>query len=84
VIKPDWKTLEIIENTETFIHSAVRVGNPGAQPPVLDAIRVSDDELHLLYSSDRKLCKLAIGIIKGLADHYQEVIQIHQDSCMLG
>ena len=83
VIKPQWRTLDIIENTETFIHSAVRVGNPGAVPPVLDAIRVSENELQLLYSSDRKLCKLAIGIIKGLADHFQEVIEIHKDSCML-
>ena len=83
VIKPHWRTLDIIENTETFIHSAVRVGNPGAVPPVLDAIRLSENELHLLYSSDRKLCKLAIGIIKGLADHFQEVIEIHKDSCML-
>lgn len=64
VIKPQWRTLDIIENTETFIHSAVRVGNPGAVPPVLDAIRLSENELQLLYSSDRKLCKLAIGIIK--------------------
>jgi predicted hydrocarbon binding protein len=83
VIKPEWQTLEIIENTETFIHSAVRVGNPGALPPVLDAIRVSDNEMQLLYSSERKLCKLAIGIIKGLADHFDEVIEIHHDSCML-
>ena len=83
VIKPHWRTLDIIENTETFIHSAVRVGNPGALPPVLDAIRLSENELQLLYSSDRKLCKLAIGIIKGLADHFQEVIEIHKDSCML-
>lgn len=83
VIKPDWRTLDIIENTETFIHSAVRVGNPGAVPPVLDAIRLSENELQLLYSSDRKLCKLAIGIIKGLADHFHEVIEIYKDSCML-
>lgn len=81
-IKPEWKTLDIIENTETYIHSSVRAGNPGSQPPVLDAIRVSDDELQLLYSSDRKLCKLAIGIIKGLADHFNEVIEVKHDSCM--
>jgi tRNA A-37 threonylcarbamoyl transferase component Bud32/predicted hydrocarbon binding protein len=82
VIKPEWKTLDIIENTETFIHSAVRAGNPGAVPPVLDAIRISDNHLQLLYSSDRKLCKLAIGIIKGMSSHFQEVIEIHHDSCM--
>jgi hypothetical protein len=83
VIKPEWKTLDIIENTETFIHSAVRVGNPGAMPPPLDAIRTGPDDLQLLYSSERKLCRLAIGIIKGLADHFHEIIEIQHDSCML-
>ena len=83
VIKPEWKTLDIIENTETFIHSAVRVGNPGAMPPPLDAIRIGPDDLQLLYSSERKLCQLAIGIIKGLADHFHEVIEIQHDACML-
>ena len=82
VIKPEWKTLDIIENTETFIHSAVRVGNPGAMPPPLDAIRTGPNDLQLLYSSERKLCKLAIGIIKGLADHFHEVIEIEHDACM--
>lgn len=83
VIKPEWKTLDIIENTETFIHSAVRVGNPGALPPPLDAIRTGPDQLQLLYSSERKLCKLAIGIIKGLAEHFHESIDIQHDACML-
>ncbi|MBU6237791.1 MAG: heme NO-binding domain-containing protein [Planctomycetes bacterium] len=83
VVKPEWKTLDIIENTETFIHSAVRVANPGAAPPVLDAVRLSPNDLQLIYSSDRKLCRLAIGIIKGLADHFQETIEIRHDACML-
>ncbi len=83
VVKPEWKTLDIIENTETFIHSAVRVANPGAAPPVLDAVRLSPNDLQLIYSSDRKLCRLAIGIMKGLADHFQETIEISHDACML-
>jgi predicted hydrocarbon binding protein len=83
VIKPEWKTLDIIENTETFIHSAVRVGNPGAMPPPLDAIRTGPDQLQLLYSSERKLCRLAIGIIKGLAEHFHESIEIQHEACML-
>src|SRR5262245_57483142 len=36
LLSPQWKTLDLIENTENLIHTAVRVGNPGAQPPVLD------------------------------------------------
>jgi tRNA A-37 threonylcarbamoyl transferase component Bud32/predicted hydrocarbon binding protein len=83
LIKPEWKTLDLIENTEKLIHTAVRVGNPGAQPPVLDCIRSTCDELQLLYSSDRQLCSVAKGIIKGVARHYGETVRITEDACML-
>jgi hypothetical protein len=83
LIRPEWKTLELIENTEKLIHTAVRVGNPGAQPPVLDCIRSTRDELQIVYSSDRQMCGVAKGIIKGVARHYGETVQITEDACML-
>ncbi len=83
VVKPEWTTLDIIENTESLIHSAVRVANPGAHPPILDVVRISETELSLIYSSERKLCKLAIGIVKGIAEHLDESVVISKESCML-
>jgi hypothetical protein len=36
-IKPEWRTLELLEHTEETIHKAVRLRNPGATPPELVA-----------------------------------------------
>jgi tRNA A-37 threonylcarbamoyl transferase component Bud32 len=83
LIKPEWKTLDLIENTEPLIHTAVRVGNPGAEPPVLNCVRSSRDELQMVYSSGRQMCRLAKGILKGVARHYGDTIHIDEDACML-
>ena len=81
-IDPAWRTLDLIENTEEIIHKMVRTANPGAEPPVLETVRHSPNELHLVYSSGRQLCLLAKGITRGLADHYDETIVIEETSCM--
>ena len=83
LIEPEWKTLDLIENTERLIHTAVHVGNPGAQPPVLNCVRSTTDELQIVYSSDRQLCSIAKGIVKGVARHYGETVHITDDACML-
>jgi predicted hydrocarbon binding protein len=82
LLKPEWKTLDVIENTEPLIHAAVRVGNPGAQPPVLDVVRTSAEELQLIYTSERKLCQLAKGILAGIARHFGESIAVSEEACM--
>ena len=82
-INPAWRTLDLIENTESIIHTMIRATNPGAAPPVLEAVRHSPNELHLVYGSSRQLCVLARGIMKGVAKHYGESITIDETSCML-
>lgn len=83
LIKPSWKTLEVIENTENVIHEVVRVKNPGAHPPVLKAKRISPKELELHYGSQRKMCAVAKGISKGIAAHFGESLAVTERSCML-
>jgi hypothetical protein len=83
LIDPTWKTLDLIENTEKLIHTAVRVGNPGAKPPVLHCVRSTQDELQIVYSSERRLCAVAKGIVKGVGRYYDENIAITDEACML-
>ena len=45
----DWRTLDLIENTEETIHKLVRVNNPGARPPQLRVVRTGPDELVIHY-----------------------------------
>ena len=83
VVDPSWRTLDLIENTEAIIHAMVRAKNPGAAPPVLETVRQSPDELHLVYNSARRLCPLAVGLMRGMAAHYGETIRIEEPSCLL-
>jgi hypothetical protein len=82
LIPREWKTIDVIDKTEETIHTVVREQTPGAKPPVLHTIRRSVDEVVLIYGSPRKLCAFAIGIARGVANHYNEAIEITQTKCM--
>jgi hypothetical protein len=81
VIAPEWRTLDLVENTEQVIHTVVR--SRGGTPPVLSAQRQDATHLVVTYASRRKLCALARGIIRGIAQHYREDISILEPTCML-
>ena len=82
-IKPQWKSLDLIEHTEVNIHRAVRLRNPGAEPPHLKTKRVDRRQVLLVYTSPRKLCSVAKGIAKGVGKFYGEALTISEGSCML-
>ena len=82
LLRPEWKTIDVIDNTEGTVHTVVRVKNPGAKPPQLRTVRHGPDEVVLVYTSPRQMCALAIGIGKGLAKHFKEKIVSTQTMCM--
>jgi len=71
-INPDWKTFEMLENTELVMHKAVRKQENQASPPVLNVSRVHDKLLIIEYFSKRRMASLAVGIINGIAKYYGE------------
>jgi hypothetical protein len=81
-IKPQWKTLDVVEHTEESIHKAVRLRNPGSAPPRLRARRSGPQEVVVHYSSERRMCALAEGIVAGIASIYNERVVIEQTTCM--
>lgn len=82
-IKPEWKTLEMIEHTEANIHRAARIHDPSSTPPRLQVRRVNPAQVVIIYDSKRKLCSLAKGIALGVAEHYGEKVEIADLTCML-
>jgi predicted hydrocarbon binding protein len=82
-IKPEWRTLDFLENTEHTIHKMVRLKNPGAEPPQLVTQRTHPTEVVITYTSKRRLCAVAKGIVRGVAKHYKEKITISEPTCML-
>lgn len=83
LVPSGWRTLDVVEHAEEHIHTAVRLRDPSAGPPYLTARRVSPLEVHVEYTSARKLCRLAEGIVRGLSMHFGEATTMHQPECML-
>jgi predicted hydrocarbon binding protein len=83
LIEPEWKTLDVIEHTEALIHTALRENDPAARPPMLRVLRRSENEVLVIYASERRMCGVAKGISRGLAVHYGEEVEIDEESCML-
>lgn len=83
LIRPQWRTLDVVENVEEHVHTAVRMRDSTAGPPYLRARRRSATEVEVIYTSPRRLCALAEGIVRGLGEHFAEPIAISQPECML-
>jgi hypothetical protein len=83
LVKPTWRTLDLLEHTEHTIHRVVRARQPGATPPELSVERASKNEVMVTYASRRRLCAVARGIIVGVAEHFRETVLISERSCML-
>lgn len=82
-VQPHWKTLDLIEHTEATIHETLRAEGSRTDPPRLRCERTAPDEVALTYDSPRRLCRLARGIVNGIAAHYVEQVAIQEPSCML-
>ena len=81
LVRPEWKTLELLENVEHTIHSVVRARYPGAVPAQIACVRIGPNEAVLTYTSARRMCPVAKGIVKGLGTAFQQV-SIDEASCM--
>ena len=51
---------------------------PDAELPTFEVKRPSADELQMLYKSKRPFADLALGLIRGCADHYGERVEIER------
>jgi predicted hydrocarbon binding protein len=83
MVAAEWRTLDLIENTETLIHTALRASDQAARPPMLRVTRRGADEVLVIYASERRMCGVAKGIARGLGDHFGESIEIDEERCML-
>ena len=82
VIRPECRTLDVIEHTERVAHSAVRQKERGAAPPYLRAHQVNPNKLILSYNSPRKMCAFAVGMGIGLGKHFNESVVVKHIPCM--
>lgn len=82
LVESQWRTLDVIEHTETMIHRVVRLRDAAAKPPELAVARTSPHQVSITYRSERRMCGIAVGIVRGLATHYAEPIEVTETACM--
>ncbi len=79
---PHADTRSFVLTLNDIIHPEVRKLFPGADVPDFDFSQTGDDSLSLGYSSPRKLCSFAEGLIEGAAEQYGERVTMVQSQCM--
>ncbi len=71
-VQPEWRTYEMLLNTEEAMHGAVRKDDSRANPPKLLVTKQGEKQLIIDYYSKRRMAGVAMGIIKGIAKYYDE------------
>jgi hypothetical protein len=71
-LQPEWRTYEMLLNTEAAMHAAVRREDSRASPPQLLVTRKGQRQLVVDYHSRRRMAGVAVGIIKGIAGYFHE------------
>ena len=82
LVRPEWRTLDFLEKTEDTIHRVVRLNDAAARPPEIRCERTAGDQAVVRYASARGMCGVAIGIMRGVAAHYGERVEIVEHRCM--
>lgn len=78
----DMTLKEFLLSVDRVIHVEVRKLQPDANLPKFEYVDEDDKELTMFYSSPRKLCMLAEGLIAGAAKHFNTEYSLSHDECM--
>jgi hypothetical protein len=72
---------QLVASLDDIIHPEVRKIYPGAEVPGFATTPV-DGGLRVTYTSRRKLCRLAEGLILGGGEWYRRELQIEHERCV--
>ena len=73
---------DYMEKVDSVIHVEVKKLDRNAETPEVIVESRNDKQMVLRYFSAKKLCHLAIGLLKGAADHFGETITVSMPDCM--
>lgn len=73
---------DYILSIENVIHVEVQRLYPDSYLPTFEYEEINDTELIVYYQSKRKLCHVAIGLLKGASKHFNQEILLQQLECM--
>lgn len=72
--------LSFLETVDTVVHEEVIKLYPHAELPGFICDRVSETQLMMRYKSKRPFSKLALGLIHGAAEHFEQTITVNHSS----
>jgi hypothetical protein len=75
-------TFAFLLGIEETIHDVVRTTIAGAYPPKLHVLALRDVGVLVSYTSERRLCPLLEGLVRGTAEHYGDEIVMEEIQCM--
>lgn len=67
---------DFLGSIHDYIHVEVRKLYPDAQLPHFDIVRESERSMRMIYSSDRKMSTLALGLIDECMVHFNEKVTV--------
>ena len=73
---------DLLKGLDSIIHMEVKKLDKKAQPPTLTVKRSSDHEMVLEYRSTKKLCYLAMGMLKSAANMFAEEVTLAMPVCI--
>ena len=74
--------LDFLETIDDIIHVEVKKLYPDAITPAFENLRHEPNKLELRYRSERQMCLLAEGLIKGAAEHFESAYQLSHSPCL--
>jgi len=72
--------LDFLETIDSVVHKEVLKLYPQAELPKFSTERLSPDQLQMTYRSKRPFSQLALGLIKGCAQHFKQQVEVSYSS----
>lgn len=76
-------TFRFLLGVEERIHELVRETIPGASPPKLHVYALRDHGVLVSYTSERRLCGVLEGLVRGTAAEFGDEVEVEEIQCML-
>ena len=73
---------DYMEKVDSVIHVEVKKLDRNAETPEISVLSRHGDKMIIKYFSEKKLCYLAIGLLKGAAAYFDEKVDIEMPICM--
>lgn len=73
-------SFDFLGGIENYIHVEVKKLYPDAELPTFDIERINDQELRMVYHSDRRMADFAEGLIEGCGAHYNENLTVSREN----